>query len=352
MEFGALANPKLMDRPEFQARMRMPEDCEHTRQRLEWLGEQDAKRAAQPQPQPRHQPKLLAGCPVWNHPTWIGKVYPPKTPAKESLKYYSQQFHAIELNTTFYGTPEEETLLRWKADAEAGSAQANHSFTFCPKLPKILSHDQMLQNARAATHHFIQRMRRLGDTLGPCWLQLPPSFTPHHLGLLDRWLAEDWGPSAQAEKPALKLAIEFRHPDWFFANESERTLIPEATRLLEAHGCAAVITDTPGRRDVLHTTLTASWTFIRYTGNQRHPFDQTRLESWAQRLDRWFEKGLKGALFFVHEPGEEHIPDTVNDWVSIFNRIGNRVGTNYGIQLNPWKPFVDPAQTASQLNLL
>lgn len=316
MEFGALANPKLMDRPDFQLRMNLPADPQHTLKRLEWLDQQGTSRGGTTKPA-----KLLTGCPVWNHPGWSGTLYPPKTSPKNALQEYSQRFHAIELNSTFYGIPEAETILRWKAEV------AERAFSFCPKVPRAISHDRMLVDCAEITQIFIERMKLLGQNLGPCWLQLPPQFSPAQFDSLKNWILNDWKKGLGAPG----LAVEFRHPGWF----EENALEPRVTQLLEEAGCAAVITDTPGRRDVLHLTLTASWTFIRYTGNERHPYDLERLSQWTNRIDHWISKGLKGVLFFIHEPSEEKIPATVNDFIARINTTCEK----HGIHVKSWEPF-------------
>ncbi|MBL7716878.1 MAG: DUF72 domain-containing protein [Bdellovibrionales bacterium] len=304
MEFGALANPALMDRPEFQARMILPPDPIHTRERLGWL-----KANQKPADQ-----KVLTGCPVWNNPSWPGSLYPAGTTTKNALGHYAKKFQTVELNSTFYGIPELETVLRWKT--EAGSP-----FLFCPKIPKIISHDRMLKECLEITRVFQERMGHLEKSLGPAWLQLPPGFSPDRLPALKNWIENAWDRN-QA------LAVEFRHPGWFL----DSMLIPEATEILEKNKVATVITDTPGRREVLHLTLTANWVFIRFTGNERHAYDRKRLDDWAKKLEGWLESGIRRILFFVHEPSEEKIPETVNDFI---HRI-NPVISKYGSSLTPW----------------
>ena len=42
-----------------------------------------------------------------------------------------------------------------------------------------------------------------------------------------------------------------------------------------------VITDTPGRRDVLHFNLTNNHLFVRYVGDFSHESDKKRIEQWV-----------------------------------------------------------------------
>ncbi len=311
MDFGALSNPALMDQPGLQAKLRLKADSPYTSAKL-------SRNAGTPTTS--KPAKLRVGLPVWANPKWVGKIYPRKMPAAQALFHYSRQFSVIELNSSFYRMPDDATIARWKSEVPEG-------FLFCPKIPREISHDRLLQGTSELTREFVRRMRALGPSLGPCWILLPPGFGPDAFGSLASWLAE-WPRD-------LALAIEFRHPGWFTQDGPHKGgLHPEAARLLEAHGVAAVITDAPARRDVLHMTLTANWTLIRYAGNQRHPFDQIRLQDWADRLKLWFAGGLKGALFFVHEPDETDIPETSNDFAS---RV-NETCRDLGVEVEPWTP--------------
>jgi uncharacterized protein YecE (DUF72 family) len=53
---------------------------------------------------------LAICCAVWSYPGWVGEVYPPKTPARDFLRVYSNYFSAVEGNTTFYAIPDRQTI--------------------------------------------------------------------------------------------------------------------------------------------------------------------------------------------------------------------------------------------------
>ncbi|MEL6413241.1 MAG: DUF72 domain-containing protein, partial [Bacteroidota bacterium] len=99
---------------------------------------------------PRLQPPACyIGCSVWTDPSFLGKVYPPKTPAKDLLPVYCQQFNTVELNTTFYSIPSIEKVRRWKEAATPG-------FKFCPKVSKSISHRNNLDEPRHLLDSFIE----------------------------------------------------------------------------------------------------------------------------------------------------------------------------------------------------
>ena len=233
---------------------------------------------------PPSQPqRMYVGCPIWNNPTWKGRLYPPKTPTHKFLFHYSRAFPTIELNTTFYQAPNEDRWQKW-------SEQAADHFLFCPKVPRTISHDRMLLHADLEVEGFCTPLQVLGAQLGPCFLQLPPQFSPTLLSRLDTFLG-DW----PQEVP---LAIEFRHEAWFYAQQ----LLPEACEVLEKHQVATVITDVAGRRDVSHMNLTQNMLMLRFVGNGLHSTDYTRLEAWIERIAELWKHGLETAYIFIHEP--------------------------------------------------
>ena len=64
--------------------------------------------------------------------------------AAERLEKYAQVFHTVEGNTTFYATPTLNTVQNWRA--------ATHDdFRFTFKLPKAITHEQMLRDFSTAS---------------------------------------------------------------------------------------------------------------------------------------------------------------------------------------------------------
>ncbi len=83
--------------------------------------------------------------------------------------------------------------------------------------------------------------------------------------------------------------------------------------LLYRHRVATVITDTAGRRDALHLSLTQPAVLVRFQGNDGHPTDAERLAHWADRLKIWRQGNLEEVYFFAHQPGGNWIPQTARE---------------------------------------
>lgn len=108
--------------------------------------------------------------------------------------------------------------------------------------------------------------------------------------------------------------------------------------LLEENNVTNIITDTAGRRDLLHMHLTTSKAFIRYVG-ANHESDYTRLDDWFDRIKSWIEiGGLEDIYFFVHQNLEKASPLLSAYFIK---RLNNELGYNLHV----------PEQQTGQTNM-
>ena len=253
------------------------------------------------------------GCPIWTEKGWVGSFYPAGTKPSDYLRLYAQQLTGVEGNTTFYAVPSQATLQHW---VEATPA----AFRFCPKMPKTISHAGKLMGHMAEALQFLKVMGQLGDRLGPCFLQLPPSYPPSLIADLREFLA-GWPAEAQ-------LAVEVRHLAWFEA--SQHVAIQS---LLASRQMARVIIDTRPIRSlsgdkILQGTVyerlekarkqkpdlpvviepTAPFTFLRYIGHPDIEQNKPFLDEWADHLAGWIGEG-RDAYVFCHCPDERLDPE-------------------------------------------
>jgi uncharacterized protein YecE (DUF72 family) len=183
---------------------------------------------------------VLVGTSGWNYPggrgTWNGVFYPARRPRGfDELAYYAEHFATVEVNSTFYRSPEAATALGWLR-------RTPPTFLFSVKLYQKFTHPDMYLKRPGVTDWDVSRgdldAFRLGidplaaaGRLGALLLQFPPSFHagPDTRGYLD-WLA-----SALQGFP---LAVELRHRSW--SDDAAAT-----TALLHAHNAAWVWIDEP-----------------------------------------------------------------------------------------------------------
>jgi hypothetical protein len=64
------------------------------------------------------------GCSGWSYADWRGVVYPTRIPKRDWFGFYASMFDTVELNSTFYRLPTEQTVETWAAAAPAGFVYA------------------------------------------------------------------------------------------------------------------------------------------------------------------------------------------------------------------------------------
>lgn len=223
--------------------------------------------------------QFFIGCAKWNKQDLKG-FYPKGT--KDELAYYSKQFNSIELNATFYKLYPEEQFLKW-------NQKTPEDFKFFPKITQDISHYNRL-DARSfpIAKTFINNLSALDNKLGSVFLQMHEDFSLDEFNYLETFLNK-WPKS-------IPLAVELRHTNWF----NNPIASDKLTKLYAKNNISNIITDTAGRRDLMHMNLTNAKVFIRFVG-ANHPSDYQRLDQWVDRLEIWFNKGVKSISFFVHQ---------------------------------------------------
>jgi uncharacterized protein YecE (DUF72 family) len=178
-------------------------------------------------------PELHVGTSGWSYPSWKPAFYPAGMDAKEFLAFYASRFSTVELNTTGYRLPAEEQFVRWAEQTPAG-------FAFAPKLAG--SRPRMVAE-------FSERVRRLGDRLGPVRVQLTSA---RDEGMIELLLG--------SLDPELRLAFDLADPSW--DGIEPRLAAAGAVRVNDLE------TDAP----------------FRYVRFRDPPYSDGDLREWAERL--------------------------------------------------------------------
>ncbi len=229
--------------------------------------------------------ETFVGCAKWNK-TDLKNFYPKGT--KDELTYYSRQFNSIELNATFYNSPSVPQVDNWVS-------KTPENFKFFPKIPQYISHIKRLSNVGDSVTEYLDAISHFEDKLGMIFLQLHDNFSAKNMDRLVEFI-QNW-------PKGMPLAVELRSRDWFDNEETSDKLYT----LFEDYGITNIITDTAGRRDLLHMRLTTPVAFIRYVG-ANHPTDYPRLDYWLERIAIWKTQGLEKLYFFVHQNLELESP--------------------------------------------
>jgi len=143
---------------------------------------------------------VYLGTSGFSYADWVGNFYPISMPKREWLAYYSREFNACEINSTFYALPKPSSL-------KAMAQKTREDFLFSIKANQKMTH-QRADNA-SVFEAFCQVLEPIisAGKLGCILAQFPYSFKFNrrnwdYLELLRERLGE------------LPLVIEFRNAQW------------------------------------------------------------------------------------------------------------------------------------------
>lgn len=187
---------------------------------------------------------LSVGTSGWSYPSWRPAFYPEGTPNEGFLAHYAGRLPSVELNTTGYRLPSEEQFERWAATVPDG-------FRFAVKLPP---------RALRSVGTFEERVRRLGDRLGPVRAVVE---SPRDDGMLALLLGST----------DLELAFDLRHESW------------------------AGVDVAPGIR-VDDWDADARFRYLRF---REPPYDEAGLAALAGRIRPLLQDGVRVYAYFKHE---------------------------------------------------
>jgi uncharacterized protein YecE (DUF72 family) len=219
------------------------------------------------------------GCSGWSYADWRGVVYPTRIPKREWFGFYASMFDTVELNSTFYRLPTEQTVETWAAAAPAG-------FVYALKLGAFGTHRMKLRDAASWLPKHVDRLERLGDSAGPTVVQLPPHWK-RNVERLDELLS--------IAPRRFRWAVELRDVTWVH---------DDVFAVLERHGAALCIHDLLA--DVPFV-LTTDWTYVRFHGPnaQERPYHgayrASRLAPWAKRLSAVLDTGRDVYAYFNND---------------------------------------------------
>ena len=225
------------------------------------------------------QARAYVGCSGWQYKDWRGVVYPEKLAQRRWFEHYATLFDTVEINNTFYRLPPPTTVEKW-------AAQAPEDFTYAVKLGQFGSHRMKLRDAASWMPNHLDRVERLGGSLGPNLVQLPPRWK-RNAERLDEFLT--------VAPKTMRWAVEVREESW---------LHEDIYSVLRAHGAALCIHDLLPNHPWERTT---DWTYVRFHGpnalDEKYVglYGTKRLEPTAARLKEWLAGGCDVYAYFNND---------------------------------------------------
>ncbi len=229
---------------------------------------------------------LFTGLSKWGDLTWVGPIYSPSIKKANLLKAYALLCNTIEINATYYRIFSPQVGAKWVTQVSD-----NNDFKFILKVPASLSAPASLNgNYVSILSDYLLFIDSLGKHYGGSFLNYTGKACPEALRFFEKIVAL-WPLDSL-------LHIELRHPSWF--DKQSTILFNQLFMLLNSRGFGLVLTDTPGRRDVLHMALCCSHVIIRYVGYDFCAIDLKRLTQWKKKLNEWNKLGLKNVYLLIH----------------------------------------------------
>lgn len=233
-----------------------------------------------------NEPRIYVGTSGWNYRHWRGTVYPPGLKPANWLHYLSRELDSLEINSTFYRIPSEDSLQNWQSNCPP-------SFRFALKMWRGITHYRKLANCR----EFLERYFHIVDQFepqhqGPLLVQLP-SGQAKDLEKLERFLEELRDSSAHR----WQVAVEFRHDSWLAA---------DVYRMLDKQGAAICLHDMTGSGAASEPNDTP-FVYVRRHGPAEGKYNGSYSSGMLEQVERcgqrWVREGKTVFIYFNNDLG-------------------------------------------------
>jgi uncharacterized protein YecE (DUF72 family) len=157
----------------------------------------------------------LTGTSGYSYEHWMSKqfkqnfhcFYPPNVSKDQMFNHYVKHFDFLEINTTFYGNPSEDTVKKWYASTPS-------NFRFLVKANKYITHSKKMLDFTETYVNALTLVSHLKEKCLGILLQLPPTFKNDPRNF-ERIRAAGLFQKSYANPYKYQIFIEFRHPSWF-----------------------------------------------------------------------------------------------------------------------------------------
>jgi len=266
--------------------------------------------------------KLSVGTAGFANSHWTGRFYAPHAKKSEDqLECYQETFNIVEVNSTFYGVPSEETIAAWKR-------RAAHGFQFSLKVPRAVTHDGGLasDSALESLRHFLLRVKGLGAHLAVLLFQCSRGLRVD-VGKLQR-VFEELGRCDMQCRVALELRDVpssqdpvvigwLRERNWALVQHPNT--LGRATAASEQHKVAECYPLEP-----LRDLTTANFVYVRLHGNNdthSYCYSESELSSYSEQLHNWRTKGLEVFAFLLNDSAEAAMPHNAKQLLEMVHRL-------------------------------
>jgi uncharacterized protein YecE (DUF72 family) len=251
---------------------------------------------------------IKVGTASWTDKTLLESGWYPQTAStpEKRLGYYARQFPLVEVDSTYYAPPAEQTASLWAQRTPAGFTFNIKAFSLLTghptkvnALPKDLRPETDKKNLYPKDvpaqvyedlwSRFLSALDPLVEAgkLGLLLFQFPPWFTI-------RKSNKQTVLEAAARCKPLRIAVEFRHASWFAGDNQQETL-----DFLRSHDLPFVVVDMPqGHRSSIPPVVeaTSDLAVVRFHGHSEnwtsndihekfgYRYSEQELAEWAPKI--------------------------------------------------------------------
>jgi uncharacterized protein YecE (DUF72 family) len=219
--------------------------------------------------------RFYVGTSGWNYPDWQDDFYAGII-RRDRLKFYAQQFPAVEINGTFYRLQSPDTFQKWAQETPA-------NFRFAIKANRYLTHHKKLMDPAASVLIEKNHAEALKEKLAVVLWQLP-GLVKKDLVKLQQFIA------ALLQWKNVRHTVEFRHASWFD---------DETAHYLAEAGIAVCLSDAEAWS--MWDRVTTDLVYIRLHGHTQtyvSSYSEPELAQWAERIEQWLKQDKQVHVYF------------------------------------------------------
>ncbi len=234
------------------------------------------------------------GTSGYSYEDWRDKFYPSDLPKAQMLKFYSQFFRAVEINSSYYHIPDRFVFQRM-------AEKTPPNFEFIVKVNQETTHRRM--ENKEAVSKLLESLKPMIEykKLHGLLAQFPYSF--HNNEKNRRYLVE-----TKQLVGDIPLFVEFRNDGW---------LKEQITPFLQQNGLCYVNVDEPDLKGLIppQAMVTNPPGYIRFhgrneeawwngQGSQRYDYEYSKdeLKEWLNNISQILKKTPKVYIFFNNHP--------------------------------------------------
>jgi uncharacterized protein YecE (DUF72 family) len=228
---------------------------------------------------------LYIGTSGFSYGNWKDLFYPEGIKSSEMLRYYATKLNTVEINTTFYHSPRETTVDKWKETVP-------EDFVFTFKVFKEVSHAQDMKFDENVFQKFLYTLEKFNEDRvekSILLFQMPASLRYNIVGL--KKVLEI------IKSSGFDCAFEFRNSSW---------LRDDVYELFRSYNASIVLSDSPQRynKDYMWPRVnidTADFFYIRLHGSKElytSDYNEEELNIYGEIIKQKLKDGKRVFCYF------------------------------------------------------